>query len=126
MLFTDATMTQEARLLQVTELQSTLLEVNYPMPILVIIQSLVRQWIDSNTIDPTRVQLLQTMMINDMLTQLEIQCKGMYHHAMEWNLDAIILKKNHPLIYAYLGMRKRFPNMVPGRAFVPVRKRSAV
>jgi hypothetical protein len=122
MLFTDATMTQEARLLQVTELQSTLLEVNYPLPILAIIQSLVRQWIDRNTIDPTRVQLLQTMMINDMLTQLEIQCKGMYHHAMEWNLDASILKKNHPLIYAYLGMRKRFPNMVPGRAFIPVYK----
>jgi hypothetical protein len=122
MLFTDATMTQEARLLQVNELQSTLLEVNYPMPILVIIQSLVRQWIDSNTIDPTSVQLLQTMMINDMLTQLEIQCKGMYHHAMEWNLHASILKKNHPLVHAYLGMRKRFPNMVPGRAFIPVYK----
>jgi hypothetical protein len=121
-LFTDATLTQEARAHQVSELESTLLEVNYPMPILVIIQSLVRQWIDRNTIDPTRVQLLQTMMINDMLTQLEIQCKGMYHHAIEWDLDSSVIKKNHPLIQAYVGMRKRFPNMVPGRAFVPVYK----
>jgi hypothetical protein len=116
-------LTQKARLLQVNELQSTLLEVNYPLPILAIIQSLVSRCIEVKPIEPTSIQLLQTMMINDMLTQIETQCKGMYHHAIEWDLDSSILEKNHPLIYAYLGMRKRFPNMVPGRAFVPVRKR---
>jgi hypothetical protein len=115
-------LTQKARLLRVNELQSTLLEVNYPLPILAIIQSLVSLCIEGKPIDLTSVQLLQTMMINDMLTQIETQCKGMYHHAMEWNLDASILKKNHPLVHAYVGMRKRFPNMVPGRAFVPVKK----
>lgn len=121
-LFTDAEMTQEARLHQATTLHPLLVEPNFPLPILHMLEPLVRSLLEGRPIDPTSVHMLQTMMINDMLTQLERQCKGMYHHALEWTIDESILKVNHPFIHAYLGMRKRFPNMVPGRAFIPVRK----
>jgi hypothetical protein len=115
-------MTQEARLHQATTLHPLLVEPNFPLPISQMLEPLVRSLVEGRPIDPTSVHMLQTMMINDMLTQLERQCKGMYHHALEWTIDESILKVNHPFIHAYLGMRKRFPNMVPGRAFIPVRK----
>ena len=82
----------------------------------------MRSLLEGRPIDPTSVHMFQTMMINDMIPQLERQCKGVYHHALEWVIDESILKGNHPFIHAYLGMRKRFPKMVPGQAFIPVRK----
>jgi hypothetical protein len=86
------------------------------------LEPLVWSLLEGRPIDPTSVHMLQTMMINDMLTQLERQCKGIYHHALEWTIDESILKENHTFIHAYLGMIKRFPKMVPGQAFIPMRK----
>jgi len=68
------------------------------------------------------IQALEALMIDDMLASIPEQCKGMYHHALEWNVSPSVFEQDSLLMQAYLKMRKKYPNMVPGRAFIPVKK----
>lgn len=122
-LFADTTLSKKARQTTVGDLESILLEANYPLPILDLLKNYVNQWRLGMTIHPDLLHHLQTMMIQDMETQIERQCKGMYHHAIEWDVDPMILKNAHPLVTAYLRIRKAWPNLVPGRAFIPIKKK---
>jgi hypothetical protein len=120
-LFADTTLSKKARQNKVGDLESTMLEENYPLPILELLKNYANQWRLGMTIHADLVHHLQTMMIKDMETQIERQCKGMYHHAIEWHVDPMILKNVHPLVKAYRRIREARPNLVPGRAFISVK-----
>jgi len=120
-LFADATLSKKARQTTVVDLESILLEANYPVPILDLLKNYVNQWRIGMTIHADLLHHLQTMMIQDMESQIERQCKGMYHHAIEWDVDPMILKNAHPLVKAYRRIREARPNLIPGRAFIRVK-----
>jgi hypothetical protein len=66
------------------------------------------------------IKSLETLMIDEMNKEILEQCKGMYHHALEWHVDKEVLKRNHPLIKAYLVIRERIKGIVPGEMFIEV------
>jgi len=66
-------------------------------------------------------QRLLTIMMDEMTTLFLQRCKPPYHHVLEWEIDANLLERKHPLIQHYLKLRRAFPNIVPGRAFIVVK-----
>ena len=66
-------------------------------------------------------QRLLTIMIDEMTTLFLQRCKPPYHHVLEWEIDANLLERKHALIQHYLKLRRAFPNIVPGRAFIVVK-----
>jgi hypothetical protein len=107
--------------LDATRIHSRLNSENYPRHILTMIKQLVSFVLDGQKLNPEDFQRLEESMIQDMQTQIPLQCKGMYHHAMEWDVPEGILQSNHPLVQAYLQLRKSYPNIVPGGSFVRVK-----
>ena len=114
-------LTGEYGSLNATRIRSRLNSKNYPGHILVQIQSLVSFILDGQKLKLEDLQPLENSMIQDMQTQIPLQCKGMYHHAIEWDVPEGILQSNHPLVQAYLQLKKSYPNIVPGGSFVRVK-----
>lgn len=70
-------------------------------------QAWIDQWIEA--------------IIAQMNEDIPSRCKPPYHHVIEWDFDDRILNFDHPVIQAYKGWRERYPSVVPGRAFIPIR-----
>lgn len=66
------------------------------------------------------IQQLQTLMIQEMNKDIPEHNQSMYIYTIEWFMDARLLQLSHPLMEAYLSLRVRYPNMVLGKAFIPV------
>ena len=66
------------------------------------------------------IQRLQQSMIQEMLEIVPTRCKPPYHHVVELNNVSTILRRKHPLVETYLSLRRQFPNIVMGRAFIDV------
>jgi hypothetical protein len=69
----------------------------------------------------TTVQTLESLMVEDMLTSIPQQCKGMYHHALAWHVRSSSYQGTDPIAVNFRKLLIQFPNILPGRAFVPVK-----
>jgi hypothetical protein len=67
------------------------------------------------------IQNLLGLIMEEMTILFPQRCKPPYFHMIEWDVDAIHLERKHPLIEHYLQLRKTFPNIVPGRAFIIIK-----
>jgi hypothetical protein len=74
----------------------------------------------NTTIDGVFINQWIQAVIEQMEEDIPSRCKPPYHHVLEWNFDDRILQFTHPIIDAYQQWRKRYPNIVPGRAFIPI------
>lgn len=102
-------------------LHAYLIPENYPLPIYEHLLGLVQLVKTNIAIASSSIDALENNMIEDMEIRIPQQCKGMYHHALEWFIQPDLLKPTNRLIQAYFALRRQYPNMVPGKAFIPIK-----
>jgi hypothetical protein len=60
------------------------------------------------------IRVLETSMMSVMEIRISQQCKGIYQHVLEWQVDPKILNQESPIIHAYLRLREQYRSIVPG------------
>lgn len=66
------------------------------------------------------VESLRSMMIDGMRKDFASRNKPPYHHIIEWQIDQTILRSQDPLILAYMELRRAYPSVIVGNAFIEV------
>jgi hypothetical protein len=89
---------------------------NYASDIYTCLLNMVNIIKENKSIDSGIIKALETSMIIDMKARIPQQCKGIYQHALEWQVDSKILNQDSLIIHAYRSLREQYRSMVPGWA----------
>jgi len=107
------------------ELQPQLLKENFSPVVFEKVLTINQAFIHQPTVERMTlgkdIQALLGMMMEEMTILFPQRCKPPYFHVIEWDVDAKQLERKHVLVSHYLQLRKNFPNIVPGRAFIIVK-----
>jgi hypothetical protein len=107
------------------ELQPQLLKENFSSIVFEKVVTINQAFIHQPTVERMTlakdIQTLLGLMVEEMTILFPQRCKPPYFHVIEWDVDAKKLERKHTLVAHYLQLRKTFPNIVPGRAFIIVK-----
>jgi len=105
---------QQQGMVMLVHLFPYLIPENYAPGVYTCMLNMVNMIKERKLIEFTSIKALETSMITDMETRIPQQCKGIYQHALEWQVDPKILNQDSPIIHAYRRLRTQYRSMVPG------------